>query len=296
MAKLKIQHTRTGAPGYENSATIVEDSRVTPTQVSGNYIGGTGGLTDQTIETIQPSVKVRSETATTGSILTQKGLRKFLVSDENTVADESIVAGQQYRILSVGTTDWESVGAGPNATTNDIFVAKAAGAGSGTVQNVSTCTLVNLLGSELTTANSMCILVTATEIAGANVANIGPGERTSAYITFVTGNVTGVSSPVIGYQISGTSLTGNVTITAINATGNITVSCEDQGVSNEQVDIDVTFNASRITNKYVYDWPADSSDVPTKYRYWFAAPSSSGSVLSSQPEWQGTTFVKVNNA
>lgn len=296
MAKLKIQHTRTGAAGYENGATIVEDSYVSPTQISGNYIGGTGGFTTQTVPTIQPTVKVRSETATTGSILTQKGLRKFLVSDENTVADESIVAGQQYRILSVGTTDWESVGAGPNATTNDIFVAKAAGAGSGTVQNVSTCTLVNQLDSEVTSANTMCLLVTATEIAGANVANIGAGERTSAYITYATGNVTGVSTPVVGYQIAGTSLTGNVTVTAINTTGNITVSCEDQDVADEQVDIDVTFNASRITNKYVYDWPADSSDLPAKYRYWFSAPSSSGSALSSQPTWQGDIFVKVNNA
>lgn len=296
MAKLKIQHTRTGAAGYENSATIVEDSRVTPTQINSNYIGGTGGFTSQTIATIQPSVKVRSETATTGSILTQKGFRKFLVSDENTVADESIVAGQQYRILSVGNTDWESVGAGPNATTNDIFVAKAAGSGSGTVQNVSTCTLVNELAADLTTANTMTILVTASSILGANVANIGAGERTSAYITFVAGNVSGVSTPVVGYQIAGTSLTGNVTVTAINSTGNVTVSCEDQGVSDEQANITMTFNASRITNKYVYDWPADSSDTATKYRYWFADPSTSGTVLSSQPTWQGETFVKVNNA
>ena len=300
MAKLKIQHTRTGAAGYEAGATIVTDSEVSPTQISGNYIGGVGGFTDQTLGTIQPTVKVRSASVTTGSIIFQKGMRKFKVSDEATIQDEDIVAGQEYRISAVSGTNWTQFGAGPNPTTNDVFTAAINGSAAvvddGTVQNVATCTLVNLLGSELTSANTMTILVTATEIAGANVANIGPGERTSAYITYATGNVTGVSTPVIGYQIAGTSLTGNVTITAINATGNITVSCEDQGVAAEQVDIDVTFNASRISNKYVYDWPIDSSDVPTKYRYWFAAPSSSGSVLSSQPNWQGTTFVKVNNA
>lgn len=296
MAKLKVQHTRTGAAGYEASASIVVDSRIGPTQISTNYLGGTGGLTNQTIATIQPSVKVRSETATTGSILAQKGFRKFLVSDENTVADDNIVAGQQYRILSVGTTDWEAVGAGPNATTNDVFIAKAAGSGTGTVQNVSTCTLVNATASDLTSANTMTILVTSSEIDGANVANIGAGQRTSAYITFVAGNVTGISTPGIGHQIVGTSLTGTVTVTEINSAGNITVSCDDQDVSNEQIAISVTFNASRITNKYVYDWPTDASDTANKYRYWFANPSSSGDVLSSQPSWQGTTFVKVNNA
>ena len=293
MAKLKIQHTRTGAAGYEASASIVNDSYNSPTTISSNHIGGVGGFTSQTIATIQPTVKVRSASATVGSILAQKGRKKFEVSDQNTVQDENIVAGQQYRILSVGTTDWAALGAGPNPTTNDIFTAKIAGTGlttTGTVQNVSTCTLVNRLAAEVTSANTMTILATVADISGANVAN--NGARTSAYITWVSANVTGYATPTVGYQISGTALTGNVTITAVNTSTNVTVSCADQTVSNAQANISQTFNISRISSKYVWDWQS----TPTKWRYWFGDPQAGSGQLSSQPTWQANTFVKVANA
>lgn len=293
MAKLKIQHTRTGAAGYEAGATIVNDSYNSPTTISSNHMGGVGGFTSQTIPTIQPSVKVRGATATVGSILAQKGRKKFEVSDQNTVQDESIIAGQQYRILSVGTTNWQALGAGPNATTNDVFTAKVSGAGlttTGTVQNVATCTLVDKQASELNSANTMTILATVATITGANVANVG--SRTSAQVTWVAGNVSGYANPVVGHQITGTALTGNLTITAVNSSTNVTVSCDDQTVSNAQANISQTFNVSRISSKYVWDWQA----TPGKWRYWFGNPQNGSGQLSSQPAWQANTFVKVTSA
>ena len=106
MAKFKIQKTRTGAPGYEASATIVVDSYANNQKLdssgtasdSGYHEGGVGGYTSQTIATVQPTVKIRSASATTGSIISQRGAHKFQVADESTIQDEEIVAGQQYRI------------------------------------------------------------------------------------------------------------------------------------------------------------------------------------------------------
>lgn len=293
MAKLKIQKTNQTS-GFTSN---VVDSYTGPETINSNYLGGVGGFTDQTVATIQPSVKVRGETATTGSIIFQKGMRKFMVSDENTVNDEDMVVGQDYRINSVGSTDWAAAGGGANANTNDVFSALAAGSGTGTVQNVATCTLVNALASELTTANTMTIRTTVASFAGANVANIGTGgggytdNRAYAYVTWTAANVTGYATPTVGYQVVGTSLTGNVTIVAVNSATNVTVSCATQTVSAEQATVTETFAASRITNRYVWDW------ANTKWRYWFAAPyTDNTAVLSSQPAWQANVFVQVASA
>ena len=69
MAKLKIAHNDT------------TDKYVSPTLISGNYIGGTGGDTGQTLPTIAAKVKVGSNSAGDGFIIAQKGIRKFRVQD-----------------------------------------------------------------------------------------------------------------------------------------------------------------------------------------------------------------------
>lgn len=158
--------------------------------------------------------------------------------------------------------------------------------------NTTVATLVNKLSSELTAANTMVITATTATITGANVANIGANiaqNGTTAYVTFAAGNVTGVATPAVGTQINGTSLTGNVTVTTINSATNVTVSFSSQVVSDEQADISSSFSLSRISNKYAWDWNNN------KYRYWFAAPQAGSAGLSSQPTWQGTTFVQVAN-
>jgi hypothetical protein len=301
MAKLKIQHTRTGGAGYEAGATIVVDSYANNQKLdsagtassSGNYEGGVGGFTTQTIPTIQPTVKVRGETATSGSILAQKGAHKFLVSDENTVQDESIVAGQEYRISSVSGTDWSQFGAGSNANTNDIFTAtingSAATVDDGTVQNVSTCTLVNL--TTPTDANTMSILCTAATFTDGTIANIGAGtisgytNRTAAYLTWTTG---AGSLFKVGQTVNFTNsnVSGSFTVGEINTTTNLTiVTSTDQTFASNASAGTVTFLASKISNKYVWDFLSDGephsssgggftgANNPNRYRYWFSSPS-----------------------
>lgn len=245
MAKLKIQKTYTNP----DATTTTVDSYVSPTLITGNHIGGTGGNEDQTIPTIACSfLRDVGGAVDTGYILFQKGMRKFEVNNTSEA-------------------------------------------------NTTIATLVNSLAADLTAANTMVIRATLADISGANVANIGTGggsytdNRAFAYVTWIAGNVTGYATPTVGYQIEGTSLTGNVTIVAINSATNVTVSCATQTVSAEQATIEQTFAASRISNKYVWDWSNN------KWRYWFSNPYTSGdSVLSSQPAWQAVTFVQVDNA
>jgi hypothetical protein len=239
MAKLKIQHTYTGGAGYQAGASVTVDSYVSPTQINGTNIGGTGGDNDQTVPTIR--IRYLRETTSavdTGYIRAQKGSMKFRVNN-----------------------------------TSDA--------------NTSIVTLVNALSTELATANTATILCNVATINGANIAN--NGARTSAYVTYIAGNVTGVQTPVVGHQLSGTGLTGNVTVTALNSTGNITVSCSNQTVTNTQANIKETFNVQHISNKFVWDWSEN------KYRYYLGQPYNTGSVLSSQPAWQGVVLVNVDN-
>ena len=250
MAKLKIQHTYTGA----NATTIVTDSFVSPTQINGTNIGGTGGDTDQTVPTIRISfLRAVGAALDTGYIITQKGSQKFEVNNSSDA-------------------------------------------------NTTVVSLVNLQASELTAANTATIVANTMIITGANLANIGTGSgsftnnRAFAYITYATANVAGNSSPGIGYQFTGNSgfLTGNVTVVAINSATNVTVSCATQTVTaNTTGRLQVTnqFNVKRISNKFVLDWANE------KWRYYLGQPFSSGAaILSSQPEWQSVTLVRVDNA
>lgn len=162
--------------------------------------------------------------------------------------------------------------------------------------NTTVATLVNKLESEITVANTMTILANVNSIAGANLANIGTGgggytnNRQYAYLTWTSANVTGYATPTVGHQVSGTGLTGNVTVVAVNSSTNVTVGISTQTVTTAQTTtIKESFNVSRISNKYVWDWE------DTKYRYWFSAPYTNGSALSSQPAWQGVVFVQVDS-
>lgn len=305
MAKLKIQKTNQTSGFTTNIVDSYANNQKLDTlgiaSDTGTHEGGVGGYTSQTVPTIQPTVKVGSATATTGSIIFQKGAHKFQVSDENTIQDENLVAGQEYRISSVGSTNWGLFGAGPNANTNDVFTATAAGSnsGSGTAQNVGTCTLVNLVTP--TAANTMSILCTAANVVNANVANIGANisrNRIDAYLTWNAGDVVGgVSNFKVGQTVNliDGNLTGAITITAINSTSNLTITTDTaQTIGANTTAFTSTFLASKISNKYVWDFlnagtPESSStggftgaNNPNRYRYWFGEPTN--------------TFVKVASA
>lgn len=96
-----------------------------------------------------------------GSIVRQKGSRRFLVAGTtDTIQDESIAAGQAYMIASVGNTDWAALGADPTAGQYDIFTASKNGTGlttNGEVYPVATCLLVNL--NSPTAPNTMSVAI-----------------------------------------------------------------------------------------------------------------------------------------
>lgn len=94
-----------------------------------------------------------------GYIVRQKGKRKYLVADATSVNDEDMKVGSAYRITSVGTTDWNSVGAGSDAGVGKIFIATGAGAGTGTVNLVGSCKTADLANADLT-VNTMNLIGT----------------------------------------------------------------------------------------------------------------------------------------
>lgn len=141
MAKFRVARTNAQGTAYNNG---------TPLE---------GGLTSLTGNQIQPRVKLGAASEATGSILRAKGSRSFLVTDGASINDEDMVAGNMYQILTVGNTDWAAVGVKGAAAVGGIFVATAAGAGSGTVSLVKKCTLANLANGALT-ADTMTITCT----------------------------------------------------------------------------------------------------------------------------------------
>jgi hypothetical protein len=108
-----------------------------------------------------PTVKIRvyitGGSEDDGFIITQKGETKYLVASVSPIASTSIAAGNTYRILTVGNTDWAAIGAPASVVIGDVFYATGTPAtGTGTVQLVGVCQLANLADSSLT-AGTMTI-------------------------------------------------------------------------------------------------------------------------------------------
>lgn len=86
-------------------------------------------------------------------ILRQKGKKKFLIAREQNIQDEFVVAGGTYYIQSLGNTNWQALGAGPDAAVGKIFTASTNGTGLGTdgyAFVVGVCTLTNAAEADLT--------------------------------------------------------------------------------------------------------------------------------------------------
>jgi hypothetical protein len=146
--------------------------------------------------------------------------------------------------------------------------------------NVGTCTLVNL--ATPTVSNTMSIQVNTAVLTGASAnAYVASGASTSAYVTGFT--VAGPVALATGQVVTGTGATGTVTILNINSSSNITVGYTSQTFSNVVAGtFNTTVYASRITNKFVYDFGNDGNGNPNKYRYRLATPDA--------------TFVQVKSA
>lgn len=217
MAKLKITKT----PSTDGQ---IRDAHVMPTTISSNYPGGTGGATGQTGQQIRPYVKIAlaagsSQAAATGSIIRQKGANQFLVFSSTAIQEESCTVGNQYRIATLDTTDWQQMGAPANATVGTIFVCTAACADpkNGVANLVGICTLANKASGSLA-AGEMSITVTK-------------------------------------YDSS-------------------------------------TFYASRITNKWVYDY---TTAIKKKYRYWLTTATTNNDYATDKAA-NTVGFVQVASA
>ena len=123
-------------------------------------------------------------------------------------------------------------------------------------------------------AGQMSIPVYTTTFSG-NVADTA-GVQTSSYLRYqvssLAGDATGIKVGAAVHNV-GQSISGNVTITAINATvggyGNVTISFtpQDGDVPSTNYTMQTGFYASRISNRWVHDFDGN------KYRYWSQTPT-----------------------
>lgn len=158
---LKIKKTTTTDIGFNPFASLTNPVYPTdPTIFDGTeFLGVVGGANAAVASASFPVVKCRAFITGTGAeddayIITQKGTIKYQVATVTAIADESIVVGRSYRILTVGTTDWTACGASAsNPGVGDVFTATAVGAGTGTAQEVGTCVLADQADSSLTAGN-----------------------------------------------------------------------------------------------------------------------------------------------
>ena len=158
------------------------------------------------------------------------------------------------------------------------------------------CTLANKQAARLSSGEMNIPVYTA--VFQGNLADT-IGAQTSTYLRYQVSSVQGGATPfVVGAKIHNVaqSSTGNVTITAINATvggyGNVTVGYDDAidtDPPSTNYQMEVGFYASKITNRWVYDF------ANNKYRYWSQTPTTSNTYLVDATT--GTTgFVQVPDA
>jgi hypothetical protein len=124
------------------------------------------------------------------------------------------------------------------------------------------------------------------------------GAQTSSYLRYQVSSLQGSASALkVGTVIHnvGQSINGNVIVTAINATvggyGNVTVafSLQDGDPPSGNYTMEAGFYASRITNRWVYDFNGN------KYRYWNQAPTTYNTYVTDAAA--GTVgFVQVPDA
>ena len=259
--KLKISKTPVGNTGTGTTRT---DRQTSPTLITSSgvtgYPGSVGGIYTQSGAQIHPQVDIGNG-AGNGSILTQKGAHKFLCTDGTTAPTAGLSRDAKGR-------------------------------------NVRICRLVNSMvpdGGVVNGIGQISIPVYTAVISG-NIADTA-GAATSSYLRYDVASVQG-SGIKLGARVMGAtnqSISGNVTITAINATvggrGNVTISfsSQDGDVPSGDYTLQVGFFASKISNRWVWDF----SD--NKYRYWSQLPTTSATYNTDKAAGV-TGFVQVPDA
>lgn len=117
--------TVTGTGTHFTTDALNADSQIWVTNGAGGYVSL--GTWDSTTANDELELTANAEQDLTNtawyytanndaSIVRQKGAKKFLIAGtDSAIQDESIAVGQAYMINSVSDTDWEALGAGPDA-------------------------------------------------------------------------------------------------------------------------------------------------------------------------------------
>ena len=158
---LKIKISDTQDAGFNNPGPLIG---MTPTPAGELFYGVVGGnistsdydfpVTTTRIRPDGGSITAEAE----GFIVRQKGASKYLVSrlDATAIDPANALVGCQVRVVAVGDTDWDSMGAGKGTiAVGHIFTVEAASAAgsSGTVAECGICTLANEADAALSTGS-----------------------------------------------------------------------------------------------------------------------------------------------
>ena len=139
------------APTSMDTNTVVYPTPLTTLPFTGVVGGLRGGAVSASYPIVDTTAYIQnSSSGRTGCvILRQKGARKFLVATAAGIDPANAVIGATpsvaLRILTLGNTDWQSMGAPVGAAVGTVFTPSAAsGAGTtGTAQEVGQCVLTS---------------------------------------------------------------------------------------------------------------------------------------------------------
>lgn len=153
---LKIKISDTQDAGFNNPG---DDSkpRVPSGELFYGVVGGNISTSDYTFPVTTTRIRPAGGSITAegdGFIVRQKGASKYLVSrlDATAIDPANAVVGSTVRVVAVGDTDWESMGAGKGTiAVGMIFTVEAASAAgsSGTVAECGICTLADVNDASL---------------------------------------------------------------------------------------------------------------------------------------------------
>jgi hypothetical protein len=218
-----------------DSSGQIHDRYTGPEVINGAYVGGTGGLTSQTGRQIQPTVKVGTNGATTGSILAQKGAHKFRVTDGTNTGTCTLV-----NLATPTAASTMSIAVTLNTITEaNIVAANVAGGATVTYVNYSTA-----------------------NIAGPNALKVGAtllgftGNASTATITAINATVGALANVTV-------SIAGNV---AAQNYANITNTVYASRITNRYVS---DFGSDGSLSDSIA-----GGYNPNKYRYHLATPDS----------------------
>jgi hypothetical protein len=228
-----------------------------------------------------------------GATRTDRKTGPEVITDNGVTGTPGSVGGL---VSQAGAQIHPQVDTGNGATDGSILRQKGAHkflCTDGTTQKV--CTLVPSRVPD-GGPGQMSIPVYTTTFSG-NVADTA-GAATSSYLRYQVSSIAGDAAGIkVGAAVHSVeqSINGNVVITAINATvggyGNVTIgfSSQDGDAPSGNYTMQTGFYASRITNRWVYDFSGN------KYRYWSQTPTTANTYTVDSAAGE-VGFVQVPDA